>query len=277
TPAAQPKRRRIGLTGWIFICMGLGMLLGWLTPEFAAGLKPFSNLFLRAIKMIVVPILFGTLVVGIAGHGDDPKRIGRQAGKSLIYFTIMTSVALVIGLTAGNITRPGDGVILPPEDLTAGIPEAAPTTLDGFLSHIVPTSFFQAAATNTVLQVVFFAVMFAIALSQVPAGKPKETVLHFFEGFTEAIFKLVHMIMLYAPIGIGAAMAVTVSHSGIGVIINLGKLVGTLYLSLVVFGLVALIPSMMIAKVPIKKFFRYVKEPAIIAFTTTSSDAALPV
>ncbi|HRP07917.1 MAG TPA: cation:dicarboxylase symporter family transporter [Gemmatimonadales bacterium] len=275
--SAQPRRRGIGLTGWIFICMGAGMLLGWLVPEFAAGLKPFSNLFLRAIKMIVVPILFGTLVVGIAGHGDDLKRIGRLAGKSLIYFTIMTSVALVIGLTAGNITRPGDGVVLPPEDPNAAIPHAAPNTLDGFLSHIVPTSFFEAAATNTVLQVVFFAVMFAIALSQVPAGKPKETVLHFFEGFTEAIFKLVHMIMLYAPIGIGAAMAVTVSHSGIGVIINLGKLVGTLYLSLVIFGLVALIPSMLIAKVPIRKFFKAVKEPAIIAFTTTSSDAALPI
>lgn len=276
TVSAAPKRR-LGLTSWIFICMGTGMLLGWLVPEFAAQLKPFSNLFLRMIKMIVVPILFGTLVVGIAGHGDDLRRIGRLAGKSLLYFTIMTTVALAIGLTAGNLTRPGDGVILPPEDPTAAIPHPAPTTLDGFLSHIVPTSFFEAAATNTVLQVVFFAVMFAIALSQVPAGKPKETVLHFFEGFTEAIFKLVHMIMLFAPIGIGAAMAVTVSHSGIGVIINLGKLVGTLYLALVFFGLLALIPSMLIAKVPIKRFFKAVKDPAIIAFTTTSSDAALPI
>lgn len=268
--------KRIGLTGWIFICMGAGMLLGWLAPEFAAQLKPFSNLFLRAIKMIVVPILFGTLVVGIAGHGDDMKRIGRLAGKSLLYFTLMTTVALFIGLAAGNITRPGDGVILPPPDPTMAIPEAAPTTLDGFLSHIVPTSFFDAAAKNTVLQVVFFAVMFAIALSQVPAGKPKETVLHFFEGFTEAIFKLVHIIMLYAPIGIGAAMAVTVSHSGIGVIVNLGKLVGTLYIALIVFVLIGFIPSMLIARVPIGKFFRTIKEPAIIAFTTTSSDAALP-
>ncbi len=252
------------------------MLLGWLVPEFAAGLKPFSNVFLRAIKMIVVPILFGTLVVGIAGHGDDMKRIGRLAGKSLLYFTLMTTVALAIGLTAGNLTKPGVGVVLPPPDPNLPIPEASPTTLDGFLSHVVPTSFFQAAATNTVLQVVFFAVMFAIGLSQVPAGKPKETVLHFFEGFTEAIFKLVHIIMLFAPIGIGSAMAVTVSHSGIGVILNLGKLVGTLYLALIVFTIVGFIPSMLIARVPIKKFFRTVKEPAIIAFTTTSSDAALP-
>jgi proton glutamate symport protein len=269
--------RRIGLTGWIFICMGLGALIGWLAPEIGAGLKPFSNLFLRMIKMIVVPILFGTLIVGIAGHGDDMKRIGRMALKSMIYFTTMTLVALVIGLLAGNITRPGDGVVLPPPDPTAAIPHPAPTTLNGFLEHIVPVSFFEAAATNTILQVVFFAVMFAIALSQVPAGRPKETVLHFFEGFTEAIFRLVNIIMKFAPIGIGAAMAVTVSHSGVGVILNLAKLVGTLYVALILFALLALIPSMLIARVPIGKFFRTVKEPAIIAFSTTSSDAALPL
>lgn len=257
--------------------MGLGILVGWLAPEFAAGLKPFSNLFLRMIKMIVVPILFGTLVVGIAGHGDDMKRIGRLAGKSMIYFTIMTTVALVIGLVAGNLTRPGDGVILPPPDPTAAIPQAAPTTLNGFLEHLVPVSFIDAAAKNTVLQVVFFSVMFALALSQVPAGKPKDTILAFAEGIAETTFKLVNMIMKYAPIGIGAAMAVTISHSGIGVIINLGKLVGTLYLALIVFAIMALIPSMLIARVPIGKFFRTVKEPAIIAFTTTSSDAALPL
>ncbi len=269
--------KRIGLTGWIFIGMGLGIVVGWLAPEFAADLKPFSNLFLRMIKMIVVPILFGTLVVGIAGHGDDMKRIGRLAGKSLLYFTLMTSVALVIGLVAGNLTRPGDGVILPPPDPNANLPEPAPTTLNGFLEHIVPTSFFQAASTNTVLQVVFFAVMFGLALSQVPAGKPKETMLNFAEGLAETIFKMVNIIMKYAPIGIGCAMAVTISHSGIGVIMNLAKLVGTLYLALIVFALLALIPSMLIARVPIGKFFRTVKEPAIIAFSTTSSDAALPL
>lgn len=269
--------KRIGLTGWIFIGMGLGILVGWLAPDFAAGLKPLSNLFLRMIKMIVVPILFGTLVVGIAGHGDDMKRIGRLAGKSMLYFTLMTSVALVIGLVAGNITRPGDGVILPPPDPGANLPEPAPTTLNGFLEHIVPTSFFQAASTNTVLQVVFFAVMFGLALSQVPAGKPKETMLNFAEGLAETIFKMVNIIMKYAPIGIGAAMAVTISHSGIGVIMNLAKLVGTLYLALIVFALLALIPSMLIARVPIGKFFRTVKEPALIAFSTTSSDAALPL
>ncbi len=269
--------KRIGLTGWIFIGMGVGILLGWLAPEFAAGLKPFSTLFLRMIKMIVVPILFGTLVVGIAGHGDDMKRIGRLAAKAMIYFTIMTTMALVIGLVAGNLFQPGIGVILPPPDLNAELPQAAPTTLGGFLDHLVPLSFFEAASKNSVLQVVFFSVMFAIGLSQVPASKAKETMLNFAEGLAETVFKMVNVIMKYAPIGIGAAMAVTVSHSGIGVIANLAKLVGTLYLALIVFALVALLPSMLIFRVPIRKFFTAVKEPAIIAFTTTSSDAALPL
>ncbi len=269
--------KRIGLTGWIFIGMGAGILIGWLAPEFGASLKPFSTLFLRMIKMIVVPILFGTLVVGIAGHGDDMKRIGRLAGKAMIYFTVMTSIALVIGLVAGNLAQPGIGVVLPPPDPGAALPQAAPTTLGGFLEHLVPLSFFEAASKNSVLQVVFFSVMFAIGLSQVPAGKAKETVLNFAEGLAETVFKMVNVIMKYAPIGIGAAMAVTVSHSGIGVIANLAKLVGTLYLALIVFALVALIPSMLIFRVPIRKFFATVKEPAIIAFTTTSSDAALPL
>jgi proton glutamate symport protein len=183
----------------------------------------------------------------------------------------------VIGLIAGNLAQPGVGVVLPPPDPNAALPQPAPTTLGGFLEHVVPVSFFEAASKNSVLQVVFFSVLFAIGLSQVPASKAKETMLNFAEGLAETVFKMVNIIMKYAPIGIGAAMAVTVSHSGIGVIINLAKLVGTLYLALIVFALVALIPSMLIFRVPIKRFFQHVKEPAIIAFTTTSSDAALPL
>jgi proton glutamate symport protein len=268
--------RRVSLTHWIFIGMAAGILAGWLAPEFAASLKPLSTIFLRAIKSIVVPILFGTLVVGIAGHGDDMKRIGRLAAKSIGYFWIMTFVALAIGLVAGNLSKPGVGVVLPPPDPNAPIPKAAPTTLGGFLEHLVPRSFFEAAADNEVLQVVFWSVLFAIALSQVK-GRPKEIVLGFAEGIAETMFKFVGMIMKYAPIGIGAAMAVTVSHSGIGVIANLARLVLTLYAALIVFALVALLPSALIARVPIRRFLKAVKEPAVIAFTTTSSDAALPL
>src|SRR5437879_4726141 len=156
--------RRRTLTQWILIGMALGTLLGWADPDLAIGLRPISTTFLRMIKSVVVPIIFGTLVVGIAGHGDDLTRIGRLAVKSISYFWLMTSIALAIGLIAVNITRPGVGVILPPLDPNAPIPAPAPTTFSGFLEHIVPRSVFEAAADNEVLQVVFWATLFAIAL-----------------------------------------------------------------------------------------------------------------
>ena len=268
--------RRISLTGWIFIGMATGILVGWLAPGYAVELRPLSTMFLRMIKSVVVPIIFGTLVVGIAGHGDDLRRIGRLALKAIGYFWVMTTAALAIGLLAGNVVKPGLGVILPPPDPHAAIPTAAPTTFGGFLEHIVPKSVVEAAANGEVLQVVFWATLFALALTQVK-GRPKEVMLGVAEGLMEVMFKLVGLIMKFAPIGIGAAMAVTVSHSGLGVLVNLGKLVLTLYGALVVFGLVALLPAALLARLPIGRFARTVKDPAIIAFTTTSSDAALPL
>jgi proton glutamate symport protein len=273
--------RRLTLTHWIFIGMAVGIAVGYvdhelLNRDFTPVIKPLSTVFLRMIKSIVVPIIFGTLVMGIAGHGDDLKRIGRLAVKSIGYFWLMTSVALAIGLVAGNLSRPGVGVILPPPDPNAAIPTGAPTTFGGFLEHVVPKSFFEAATSNEVLQVVFWSTLFAIGLTQVK-GKPKETMLALAEGVAEVMFKFVGIIMKYAPIGIGAAMAVTVSHSGLGVIVNLAKLVGTLYVALIVFALAALLPAALLARIPIRGFLRHVKDPAIIAFTTTSSDAALPL
>lgn len=269
--------RRTTLTHWIFVGMTAGILLGWLAPDFAAQLKPLSNLFLRLIKSIVVPILFGTLVMGIAGHGDDMKRIGRLALKSFAYFWAMTAIALAIGLLFGNWFRPGDGVILPPPDPHSAVPPPAPTTFAGFIDHAFPVSFFDAASKNYVLQVVVWSTMFAIGLAQAPAGRGKDTVLAFAEGLSEVMFKFVALIMKFAPIGIGAAMAVTVSHSGIEVVKNLAVLVLTLYGALIAFTLVALVPIALWARIPIREFIRKVKEPAMIAFTTTSSDSALPL
>jgi proton glutamate symport protein len=267
--------RGISLTKWILIFMVIGALIGWLNPDLGTSLKPLSTVFLRMIKTIVVPIIFGSLVIGIAGHGDDMKRVGRLAFKSIIYFEIVTTIALIVGLVAVNLTRPGVGVRLS-ESAEAGNQLAERTTSFGsFLEHIVPQSFFEAAANNEVLQIVVFSVLFAVALSQV-RGRPKEAMLGFCGGLAETMFKFTGIVMKYAPIGIGAAIAVTVGHSGIEVLVNLGKLVLTLYAALVVFILVALVPAALVAGVPLRAFFRMVKEPALIAFATTSSDAALP-
>jgi proton glutamate symport protein len=255
--------------------MVLGAFIGWQWPDFSQDLRPLSTIFLRMIKSVIVPILFGTLVMGIAGHGDDMKRIGRLAFKSLIYFEIVTTLALIIGLVAVNLTKPGVGIGLEAPAQQGADLAARQTTLSAMLEHVVPQSFFEAAVRNEVLQIVFWSVLFGIALTQVK-GKPKEAMLGFCEGVTETIFKFTGIVMKYAPIGIGAAIAVTVGHSGIDVLINLGKLILTLYGALVVFFLLVLLPVALIARVPIRNFLVNVKEPALIAFSTTSSEAALP-
>jgi len=264
--------RRISLTQWIIIAMVAGVLIGYCFPEPSQHLKVVSNVFLKLIKCIIVPIIFGTLVVGIAGHSDDLKAVGRLALKSIIYFEIVTTLALAIGLIAVNVVRPGVGVTLPPPDKRE-VPHQQ--TAQEMIEHIFPKSFFESAANNDVLQVVVFAVIFAVALTQV-SGKPKETMLNFFEGLSEVMFKFTGLVMMFAPFGIGAAMAVTVGHSGLGVLKNLGLLVLTLYGALAVFILLVLLPVALFWRIPIGAFLKAVKEPALIAFTTTSSDAALP-
>jgi proton glutamate symport protein len=275
--------RRLTLVHWILIAMVVGVLVGWLFPVDAQNLKPLSVIFLRMIQSLIVPLIFATLVIGIAGHGDDMKRVGRLALRSIIYFEIVTTLALVIGLAAVNLVRPGVGVTLPPpseqelkrvEEFKARDPSKT-GVVEHIVEHLVPTSFFQAAASNEVLQVVFWSVLFAIGLTQV-RGKAKETMLAFLEALAQVMFKFTGFVMNYAPIGIGAAMAVTVGHSGLTILYNLGLLILTLYGSLVVFLLVVLLPAALWARVPLRKFGRAIKEPALIAFSTTSSEAALP-
>ena len=267
--------RRITLTKWILIAMVIGTLVGWLLPELAVSLKPLSTIFLRMIKSIIVPIIFGTLVIGIAGHGDDMKRVGRLAFKSILYFEIVTTLALFIGLIAVNITKPGIGVKLAASAAPGAELAGKQSTFAGVLEHIVPQSFFEAATHNEVLQIVFWSILFAVGLSQV-RGKPKEAMLGFCEALAETMFKFTGIVMRYAPIGIGAAIAVTVGHSGLGVLRNLAVLILTLYGALVVFVLIVLLPVALLAKVPLRRFFAAVRAPALIAFSTTSSEAALP-
>ena len=274
--------RGISLSWWIVIATVLGALVGyldhdvWLTANVGAALNPLSTIFLRMIKSIVVPLVFGALVVGIAGHGDDLKRVGRLALKSLVYFEIVTSVALFIGLAAVNLFKPGVGVALSGSADDAAKLASTPTTLAGVLEHTVPQSFFEAASRNEVLQIVFFAVLFAAALTQVK-GRPKEAMLGFCEGLAEVMFKFTGIVMKFAPIGIFAAIANTIGKNGIEVIWSLGKLVGTLYLALIVFILVVLVPVALIARIPLRDFWKWVKEPWLLAFTTASSEAALPL
>src|SRR6476620_7377133 len=269
--------RRISLTQWIIISMIVGVLLGWLAPGFAVALKPLSTIFLNMIKSLIAPLLFATLVVGIAGHGDDMKKVGRLAFRSILYFEVVTTLALAVGLIAVNLVKPGKGVDLGSASAQAGAEFATTkTTVTGVIEHTIPTSFFDAAAKNEVLQIVFFAIIFAVALSKVQ-GPNKTFMLSACESLSDVMFKFVNVVMAYAPIGIGAAIAVTVSKSGIGVLKNLGVLVGTLYGALIVFVICVFIPVMLLFRVPFARFVRAVKEPWLIAFTTASSEAALPL
>jgi proton glutamate symport protein len=253
--------------------MAIGLAVGWFFPDIAVTLRPLSTIFIRLIKSLIAPLIFSTLVVGIAGHGDL-KQVGRIGVKSLVYFEVITTLALVVGLVAVNLVKPGVGVNLHVAEQAADI-AAKKLTIGEVIAHIVPQSVVQAAAEGEVLQLVVFAVMFGIGLGFIPAEKRK-TILSFCDAIAETMFKVTGIVMKYAPIGVGAAIAVTVGHRGLSVLINLGLLILTLYGALIVFLLVVLVPVALIARIPLGRFIAMVKEPAIIAFSTTSSEAALP-
>src|SRR5262245_17097758 len=204
TPIPRPpmfaRLRKLSLTHWILIAMAVGTVVGWAVPETAQQLRPLSVIFLRMIKSLIAPLIFATLVIGIAGHGDDMKRVGRLALKSLIYFEIVTTLALFIGLAAVNLTKPGVGVVLA-EPAEKGKELATKTqTLDDFLKHIVPESVFEAAVKNEVLQIVFWSLIFGVAVAQVK-GRPKEIMISTLESLAEVMFKFTGIVMTYAPIG----------------------------------------------------------------------------
>ncbi len=267
-------RFRPSLTQLIFLGMGIGLLAGWFYPDLAVSLRPLSTIFLRLIRSLIAPLIFSTLVVGIAGHGDL-KQVGRMGVKALIYFEIVTTLALGIGLLAVNIIRPGDGVNLQAAVQTGEISAKQQSVAD-IVSHIVPQSIFESMANGEVLQIVVFATIFGIALALVPAEK-RTPVLSFFDSIASVMFKMTGIVMRYAPIGVGAAIAFTVGHRGIGVLVNLGLLVLTLYIALIAFAILVLLPITLLARIPLRRFINAVKEPAIIAFSTTSSEAALPL
>jgi len=258
----------------------LGLIIGyWISTNeketatfYVSILQPFSQIFIRMIRMIIAPLLFGTLVAGIAGAGHF-KDVGRMGLRAIIYFEIVTTVALLIGLVTVNVLQPGIGMTLPQP---TGAPPIAATaqTWQQILLHMVPTSVIEAMATGDVLQIVVFSIVFAIGLGMV--GEKGKPFIAWAESLTEAMFKVTNIVMLYAPIGVGAAIAVTIGTSGLSVLQNLAFLVFTLYVALAVFFGLVLVPVMLMFRIPVLGFFRAIKEPALIAFSTTSSEAALP-
>ena len=266
---------RRSLTPWIFFAMVAGAELGFDAPRVAVELRVFSDVFLRLIKTIVAPLILATLVTGIAGHGDL-KGVGRMGVKALVYFEVVTTLALVIGLAAANLAKAGVGLRLPAAEATqALVTAAAPTRWDEFLLHVFPENIAKSIAEGQILQVAVFAMFFGIALATLSPEK-RGPVLRLTESLSEVMFRFTNLVMYFAPIGVGAAMAFTVGHMGLGVLVNLGKLLLTLYAALLAFGVLVLLPAALLFGVPVRRFLRAVAEPATIAFATSTSEAALP-
>jgi len=262
------------LTYWIFVAMLMGFELGIDRPEFAVRLRVLGDIFLRLIKVIVAPLILGTLVTGIAAHGNL-KKVGRIGLKSLIYFEVITTIALFLGIGAINLTRAGEGVHLPAPAADQAAAPAAALKWDDFLLHVFPENLAKSVAENQILQVAVFAVLFGIALTLVPE-KTRQPMLGLAESLAQTMFKFTNIVMYYAPVGVGAAMAYAVGHMGISVLLPLGKLVLTAYGALLALLLLVLVPVALLARIPLRRFLKYVAEPATIAFATSTSEAALP-
>ena len=270
------KRKKLSL--WIFSAMILGVEVGMDFPEFSLEMERFGKIFLRLIKSLVAPLIFATLVIGIAGH-SNLKQVGRIGLKSILYFEIVTTLALFIGLLAINVSQAGVGVEVEArqqdkaksKELMAQKAEAK-----DHLVEIFPENIAKSIAENQVLQVVVFSVIFAIGLGMVKNQHHKKTMLDFSESLAEVMFKFTDIVMYVAPLAVFGALASTVAKSGVDVLISLMKLVGTLYLALLVFIFAVLLPIALAAKIPIKKFLKAVTEPVTLAFATASSEAALP-
>ena len=262
------------LTFWILVAIVAGAALGHYFPDLAVSLRFVGQIFLRLIRTIVAPLLFATLVVGIAGH-SNLRQVGRMGVKALIYFEIVTTLALAIGWMAITLSRAGDGIMLPATIDTAQLPAAASRTWQEVILHIFPENLAKAVVDGEILQVVVFSVIFGSALALLPDER-KKPMLAFAESLAETMFKFTGIVMLLAPFGVGAAIAYTVGHLGVGVLVNLAKLLATFYVAVAVFIAVVLLPIAWMVRVPIGRFVRAVAEPVSIAFATTSSEAALP-
>ncbi len=264
---------RKSLTTWILVSMVVGAEIGHDWPSVAVTLRILSLIFLRLIKTIIAPLIFATLVVGIAGH-HDLKQVGRMGIKALIYFEVVTTLALFIGLAAINISRAGVGIQLPPAADSGQLAAAKQTASDAIL-HVFPENIAKSIAEGQVLQIVVFSILFGMALAMLSENR-RRPLLSFCESLSETMFKFTNLVMLFAPVGVGAAIAYTVGHMGLGILVNLFKLLATLYVSLILFLVFVLMPIALLARIPLRRFASAIAEPVSIAFATTSSEAALP-
>ena len=253
----------------------VGGLIGWLRPDWGNKVYFLRDIFINLIKSIIAPLVFSTIVVGIAGAGAL-RKVGRMGLKALIYFEIVTTAALFIGLAIVNLTKPGVGVTLAASntDIIKTIGQSHPKTLVETIVHAFPSSIIDAMVRGDVLQIVAFAVLFAMAVSAV--GEKGKPIIRAMESLSQVMFKFTNYVMMFAPIGVGAAMAHTIGTQGPGVLVNLGKLILSLYLALIIFIVLVFGLVIFITRVPVRQFVRAVREPAALAFATTSSESALP-
>jgi proton glutamate symport protein len=278
TGEPQQMRRpwyRPSLTIQIMIGLVVGGVIGWLRPDWGNAVYFLRDIFINLIKSIIAPLVFSTIVVGIAGAGAL-RKVGRMGAKALLYFEVVTTAALFIGLAVVNFTKPGAGVTLAATstDVIKTIEHSHPKTLVETIVHAFPSSVIEAMVRGDVLQIVMFSVLFALAVSAI--GEKGKPIVRAMESLSQIMFKFTNYVMLFAPIGVGAAMAHTIGTQGPGVLVNLGKLILSLYLALLIFMVVVFGLVVLIARVPLRQFIRAVREPAALAFATTSSESALP-
>ena len=264
---------RRSLTTWILVGLLAGAELGQDWPSVALNLQLLGTIFLRLIKVIIAPLLFGVLVVGIAGH-SDLKKVGRLGVKSLIYFEVVSTIAMLIGYAAIHLSRAGEGVHLPPASAAQAL-NVSPHSATQLITDIFPENIAKSVAEGQVLQIVVFSVLFAMALILVPEAK-RRPMLVLSESLSETMFKFTNLVMYAAPLGVFGAVAYTVGHLGVGVLLPLLKLLATMYVALAFFILCVLLPILLWARIPIKRFINAVAEPVTIGFATASSEATLP-
>jgi proton glutamate symport protein len=270
----QAGWRAPSLTTQIFVGLVAGIGIGILWPSVGVAIKPLADVFLRMIKMIIAPLLFSTLVVGIAGSGDL-RAMGRIGLKAILWFELATTVALVVGLVMMNVFRPGAGVAIPMAD-TQELAAMARSQQGGWdiLLHVFPTSVVDAMAKGDILQIVVFATIFGVALAAI--GEKGRPLVELLDAVAHVMFRFTGYVMRFAPIGVLAAIAATVGGRGVAILVTLGKLVLVMYGSLVIFVVVVMGGAAVAIRVPFLAFLRTIREPFLIAFTTASSEAALP-